>query len=267
MLWGVSETSDPGVVASCYPLHPLAATVLPELCNRYGQHERTLFSFLTSADPASAASYLNTTPLPPKSELPSLGLAGIYDYFVANGTMAGVPVDQGRWTEIATRLRDAPNLTGAQRRLAKAIAILNLVSTTGVLRASKRLLAELEPDARDLLPELEAAGVVNYRDFSDEYRIWQGTDVDIHRLLSRARRETQDRSLAGGIVGEPTRPNRWWPRGTVPKHDVLRVFVQKVRRRWRSRRASRSFFRLRRRGSNGGRSRRAATSGEVVQGS
>ena len=145
---GISETSDPGVVASCYPLHPLAATVLPELCNRYGQHERTLFSFLTSADPASAASYLNATALPPEGQIPSLGLVGIYDYFVANGTMAGVPVDQGRWTEIASRLRDAPNLTPAQRRLAKAIAVLNLVSTTGVLRASRRLLlAELESDA------------------------------------------------------------------------------------------------------------------------
>ena len=35
----------PETVASCYPLHPLSALVLPELCSRYGQHERTLFSF------------------------------------------------------------------------------------------------------------------------------------------------------------------------------------------------------------------------------
>ena len=117
---GISEMSDPDIVASCYPLHPLTAAVLPELCNRYGQHERTLFSFLTSPDPASAASYLSATQVPTEGELPALGLAGVYDYFVASGTMAGVPVDQSRWTEIATRLRDAPNLTAAQRRLAKS---------------------------------------------------------------------------------------------------------------------------------------------------
>ena len=223
---GISETSDPDLVASCYPLHPLSATVLPELCNRYGQHERTLFSFLTSADPASAASYLNATALPPEGQLPSLGLVGVYDYFVANGTMAGVPVDQGRWTEIASRLRDAPNLTGAQRRLAKVIAVLNLVSTTGVLRASRRLLAELEPDASDLLPELVAAGVVTYRDFSDEYRIWQGTDVDIPRLLSRARRETQDRSLAEILSGIDDAKPVVAARHSA-ENDVLRVFVRR----------------------------------------
>ena len=42
---GIADLADPKVVAGCYPLHPLAAFVLPELCNRYGQHERTLFSF------------------------------------------------------------------------------------------------------------------------------------------------------------------------------------------------------------------------------
>ncbi|MYG81082.1 MAG: hypothetical protein F4187_04630 [Gemmatimonadetes bacterium] len=223
---GISELSDPELVGSCYPLHPLAAAVLPELCNRYGQHERTLFSFLTSADPASAATYLNATEVPPEGDLPAMGLDHVYDYFVASGTMAGVPVDQSRWTEIATRLRDAPNLNEAQRRLAKAIAILNLVSTTGVLRASKRLLAEAESGADALLPALEAAGVVTYRDYSDEYRIWQGTDVDISRLLSSARREIQGRSLAGILSGIDD-PKPVVAARHSAENDLLRVFVQK----------------------------------------
>ena len=223
---GISELSDPDLVASCYPLHPLAAAVLPDLCNRYGQHERTLFSFLTSADPASAASFLNTTEMPQDGSVASVGLAGVYDYFVASGTMAGVPVDQSRWTEIAIRLRDAPNLTPAQRRLAKSVAVLNLVSTTGVLRASKRLLAESEPRASKLLPALEAAGVVTYRDFSDEYRIWQGTDVDIAPLLSRARRETQQRSLVG-ILSEIDDPKPLVAARHSAEHDVLRVFARR----------------------------------------
>lgn len=223
---GIAELTDPDVVASCYPLHPLAAAVLPELCNRYGQHERTLFSFLTSADPASAATYLNAAALPPEGELPSVGLAGVYDYFVASGTMAGVPVDQGRWTEIATRLRDAPNLTPTQRRLAKSVAVLNLVSTTGVVRASKRLLGEIDSHAPDLLPELETAGVVTYRDFSDEYRIWQGTDVDIPRRLSRARQEMQQRSLVG-ILSEIDDPKPVIAARHSAKHDLLRVFARR----------------------------------------
>ena len=146
---GLPELADADMVASWYPLHPLVAALLPELCNRYGQHERTLFSFLTSAEPASAASYLQRTPLPPRGTLPSLGLTTVYDYFVANSTMVGSTGDRGRWMEIATRLRDAPNLTEPQQRLAKAIAIFNLVSTTGVLRASRRVLLEVEGSSRE----------------------------------------------------------------------------------------------------------------------
>ena len=58
---GIAEMADPDVVASCYPLHPLAALLLPEICNRYGQHERTLFSFLAGLHSASGASFLATT--------------------------------------------------------------------------------------------------------------------------------------------------------------------------------------------------------------
>ena len=36
---GIAEFMNPGLVASCYPIQPLPAAILPELCNRYGQHE------------------------------------------------------------------------------------------------------------------------------------------------------------------------------------------------------------------------------------
>ena len=84
---GIADLASSDVVASCYPLHPLAAAVLPELCSRHGQHERTLFSFLTGPDPASAASFLAATKLPGRGPLPSLGLDAIYDYFVAGGAL------------------------------------------------------------------------------------------------------------------------------------------------------------------------------------
>ena len=61
---GIADLAEPPTVASCYPLHPLAALLLPELCSRHGQHERTLFSFLAGHHAASAASFLADTDLP-----------------------------------------------------------------------------------------------------------------------------------------------------------------------------------------------------------
>ena len=167
---GIGDLSDPGVLASCYPLHPLAALVLPELCSRYGQHERTLFSFLTDSHLASTLSFVDATPLSAEGPLPSLGLDSVYDYFVATGAFSVASARQSsRWTEIATRLRDAHGLTEAQKRLAKSIALLNLVSTTGTVRASRQVLALVDERLEQTLAELENAGIVTYRDFVDEF--------------------------------------------------------------------------------------------------
>ena len=199
---GMGEAADAGFLASCYPLHPLVALVLPELCSRYGQHERTLFSFLAGADPASAASFLADRKLPARGPLPSLGLDTVYDYFVAGGAMASLPLAQSsRWTEIVTRLRDIHGLSRGQMRLAKSIALLNLVSTTGTIRASRAVLSLADPDIADDLAALEARGVITYRDFADEYRIWQGTDIDIRRLVGAEMERTREKPLVEVLSG------------------------------------------------------------------
>ncbi|MFW6039274.1 MAG: hypothetical protein ACOC9P_02225, partial [bacterium] len=224
---GITDLSDPEVVAACYPLHPLTAAVLPELCNRYGQHERTLFSFLTDPDPASAASFIAATPLSGDRELPSLGLDAVYDYFIGSGVLAAAPATQSvRWTEITTRIRDTHGLTERQSRLAKAIAVLNLVSTSGTLRASRAVLRRTDDQVDDTLADLEAAGIIVYRNFADEYRIWHGTDVDIRHLLDAAHTRIRRQPLADVLNSiDQLRPV------VAARHsalrDVLRVFSRR----------------------------------------
>lgn len=224
---GIADLADPESVASCYPLHPLAAMMLPELCSRYGQHERTLFSFLAGPDPAGAASFLATTRLPSRGPLPSLGPEAVYDYFVASGTLAIVSASRSsRWTEIAIRLRDIHGLSSRQTRLAKAVALLNLVSTSGTVRASSRVLSLADSASDDTLADLEEAGVVIYRAFADEYRIWQGTDVDVRGLLELAYQRTRRQPLVE-ILSSLDQPLPVVAARHSAEHDVLRVFARR----------------------------------------
>ena len=130
-------------------------------------------------------------------------LDAVYDYFVAGGASA-VGYSQ-RWSEIATRLRDAQGLTKSQMRLAKSIAILNLVSTGGAARASAQVLDIALNGAATALTSLQDAGIVTYRDFADEFRIWHGTDVDIRGLIKAARTKVQRQPLVDilAAVHEP----------------------------------------------------------------
>ena len=217
---GVGDLATPEGIASCYPLHPLSALVLPELCSRYGQHERTLFSFLAGPDPASASSFLSTHGVEATDPLPSVGLGTVYDYFVSNGIGAQ---QSSRWTEVAVRIRDSHGLTPAQECLLKAIALLNLVSTSGAIRASRQVLALTDSRVNATLTGLEAAGIVTYRDFADEYRIWQGTDVDIRRRLDTARRQVERLPLVE-IMSSIDEPSPVVAARHSAENQTLRVF-------------------------------------------
>lgn len=226
-LLGVADLSDPKMLAACYPLHPLVAIVLPELCSRYGQHERTLFSFLAGYESATAAAFLKTTELPADADLPTVGLDVVYDYFVDRGVLA--PTSAGRssrWTEITTRIRDTHGLSTRELRIVKAVALLNLVSISGTIRASSRVLALIDTEVAVTLAALDEAGIITYREFADEYRIWQGTDIDIRRLLEATRHQVQRQSLAD-ILPDLNRLGPIVAARHSAQHDVLRVFTRR----------------------------------------
>ncbi len=221
---GITDLADPDLVASYYPLHPLAAAVLPELCTRYGQHERTLFSFLTGPDPSGVPSFLGTSEMRTHGPLPSVGLPEIYDYFIAGNSFAG---GGGRWTEITTRLRDTHGLTLSESRMAKCIAVLNLVSVTGTLRASRRVLELTAPNNfAPALDSLQSQGIVTYREFADDHRIWQGSDVDLRSLLATASQRVRDRPLVD-LLASVSEPTPVIAARHSAQTDTLRIFARR----------------------------------------
>jgi ABC-type molybdenum transport system ATPase subunit/photorepair protein PhrA len=191
---GLPDLADPNLLGSCYPLHPLAVAVLPELCSRYGQNERTLFSFLAGTSAFAVPSLLGEIAVQKGSPLPTIGLGAVFDFFVgAQATAQLAGPFAARWLEIATRFRDVQGLSKAEQDDLKSIAVLNLVSAGGSLRASRRL---LESVGVTTLDSLRTRGLVTWRDFSDEFRIWQGTDFDLGAAVARAKALVETESVA-----------------------------------------------------------------------
>jgi hypothetical protein len=191
-------------IASLVPLHPVAAAVLPQLCARYAQNERSLFTFLASPEPHSFARFVADTPAD-ADPLPLLGVADLYDYYV---DIAGIglysrPQFQ-RWAEIHGLIRDAADGDPEELRVLKTIGTLNLLTSVGAYRAGRCLvLAALADDPTDaaaerwavVLDRLVASGTVTYRERIDELRVWEGSHHDVGALV-RQRIETDRRSLA-----------------------------------------------------------------------
>ena len=197
--------SEIEATASAYPLHPVVLAVLPELCARFGQNERTLFSFMAGPEPRAVPAFLTSHTWSTGESLPFVGLDRVYDYFLeSSGSSVGASGSASRWLEIENRLRDTWGLEQTEASILKAMGVLNLVSSSGTLRASKPLLefalnpwanAQRTRDVRKALKALENRGIITYRDFSDEYRVWQGSDYDLHGSIEIARAEAQALSL------------------------------------------------------------------------
>lgn len=169
--------------AGCYPLHPVALLLLPTLCQRVAQNERTLFSYLGSHEPHGFLDALG--------RLDGHGWIKpweIYEYFILN--QPGLVTDHlthRRWAEIVTaleRLGDAPE---AMTRMLKTVGLMNIVGAQGGLKPSPEVLALCAEDGEAAGPWLDALAersLITFRRFNGEYRVWQGSDFDLEAALA-----------------------------------------------------------------------------------
>ncbi|WP_156427584.1 hypothetical protein [Thiohalocapsa sp. ML1] len=192
--------------ARCYPLHPLAALLLPLLCQKVAQNERTLFSYLGSLEPYGLGDSLSRLARIGDWILPWQ----IYEYFIRNQSAAVTDhYTRRRWTEVVTateRLGDAPP---EQERLLKSIGLLNIVGAQGGLKASKDVVALCDgppSTASAAIRQLIAKSVLQYRKFSGEYRVWEGSDFDLDAAVQEQVERAGRFNLASALNKEHALP-------------------------------------------------------------
>ncbi len=208
-----SAVVEPERLARVYPLHPIAALVLPQLCTRYAQNDRSLFSFLTGDEPFGFQAFLQATEA---AGLPTLQPHHIYDYFANTGLGLASRLNYQRWVEVQGLIQEAGDRDPQWLKLLKTIGVLNLATTLGSVRATPELVARSLCDAPDdtaafegwlgLIRELRGKGIVTYRGAADELRLWQGSDFDVEAAV--AERVASDRGpLADALAAaRPLKP-------------------------------------------------------------
>lgn len=180
------------VLADAYPLHPIAALVLPMLCTRYAQNDRSLFTFLTSDETYAFPQFLKSEMIQ-GDDIPTLKLHQIYDYFVESVTGLASRINLQRWVEIQGLIQDARDRNPDVLKVLKTIGILNLVTSTGVLRATPQFVtlalcnrADDKTEQKhwqEIIKKLQQNGLITYRSQLDELRIWQGSDFNVEAAI------------------------------------------------------------------------------------
>jgi len=188
---GLTPKEAQELFASCYPLHPVALLILPTLCQRVAQNERTLFSYLGSLEPFGFFDSISRLPYPAQDHVDWIGPDAIYEYFILN--QPGLISDQAthrRWAEVTTALERLGDAAPAEIELLKTIGLLNIIGAQGGLKASEDVLAlSFSADSskagsvKKFTRRLVEQSIVMYRRFNHEYRVWQGSDFDLEIAL------------------------------------------------------------------------------------
>jgi hypothetical protein len=197
---GLSEDEANTLFVSCYPLHPITATLLPMLCQKVAQNERTLFSYLGSQEEFGMLDMLNKV----EDTTHFINPSNIYDYFITNQSSSiGDYLTHRRWAEVVTALERLNTEKSSDVQTLKTIGLLNIIGSKGGFKPSGELLKTILDlngnGISDSILELEKQSVITYRKYSGEYRVWQGSDFDLEEALQVQRSNLGKFALAAEL--------------------------------------------------------------------
>jgi hypothetical protein len=220
----MSHDESTELFTACYPLHPVSALLLPMLCQKIAQNERTLFSYLGSHEEFGLQDMLSTFETLGEFIYPH----HIYDYFITNQSSAlGDYMTHRRWAEVVTAIERLGDGTDTEVNLLKTIGILNIIGSKGGFKPSKALLECCMPKKSaftKVVAGLKDKSVVNFRRYSGEYRVWQGSDFDLEEALQNELNNLGEFSL----VDELNQSKSMLPvvaRRYTIKNGALRYFI------------------------------------------
>lgn len=171
-----------------YPLDILSANILTLALQRYGQNERSLFSFLESSDHTGLAKF-------DKQDNPFYNLSNVYDYlnfnFYSFLTSKYNP-DFSSWSSIRSSIeeveRSFDNTINDYIKAVKSIGLLNIFSAKGSILDLDFLMDYLNiacgiSNSKSVIKNLETKNIIRYRSHSKTFILFEGTDLDIQTAL------------------------------------------------------------------------------------
>ncbi|WXG55007.1 MAG: hypothetical protein RNU03_10165 [Candidatus Sedimenticola sp. (ex Thyasira tokunagai)] len=107
----------------------------------------------------------------------------IYEYFILNQPAAlSDHFTHRRWAEVVTAIERLGDTQVDDVHILKAVGLLNIIGAQGNFKASKDIVSLCLPkkvSVHRAIDRLTEKSVIQYRKFSAEYRVWQGSDFDL----------------------------------------------------------------------------------------
>ncbi len=176
-----------------YPLDLFSAYTITAAIQRYGQNERSLFTFLAARGTNSLSEFN-------PSEKLTYHLQHVYDYILYNfySYLKDANADSMSWSTIQISIERVEGQEWSSKaemlyavNLIKAIGLLNLFGNAGFRMTISQLAHYAEeamniPHAEEIIRKLEAKKIVRYAAYKERVILFEGTDVDLEKEIKEA---------------------------------------------------------------------------------
>lgn len=176
-----------------YPLDPFSAFVIASAIRRYGQNERSLFTFLASRGSGTFGDFS------PEEDF-TYNLSLVYDYIVYNfqSYIRDANADTMSWSAMQVAVERVEGHDWIDHRqmlsainIVKAIGLLNLFGVAG-FRLNENQLSQYVKnsmrinDAEEIIRLLKDKKIIRYASYKERLVLFEGTDVDLESEIREA---------------------------------------------------------------------------------
>jgi hypothetical protein len=186
-----SEKYAEAIFEKIFPLDILAANILTLSLQKYGQNERSLFSFLESTDHTGLSKFN-------QAENDFYNICSVYEYLNFNFysfLSSKYNPDFAAWSSIRAALETVErafddNINDLQK-LIKVIGLLNIYAANGAnidfkfLEKYALTCVGMDSPAKRIR-QLEEKKIIRFRSHSNRFVLYEGTDLDIQTALIEA---------------------------------------------------------------------------------
>jgi len=175
-----------------YPLHPTVLPVLVQLFSRFGQNQRSLFSFLISNEPCGLIEFAQT----PVQKGEFYNLHHLYDYTRSTfGHRLGLQSYRSHWNLIESLIDSFPTDEVVELRILKTVGLLNLIDINSLLATEDAIVLAVASEAegisaghvRRAIKKLHREKrMLHYRGASGGYCLWPHTSVNLDLAYEKA---------------------------------------------------------------------------------
>ncbi len=208
----------------CWPLHPVTAALLgPTSRRRFGQNERSVFGFLSSAEPLGFREFLLGQS---KKSIGYYTPARFWDYLRINFEPAILASADGhRWAISAEAVERVEAIFSEPHvSLVKTVGLIELFRNGSGIAASNDVLVQCidgstSKQIEAALADLAKASVLIYRRHLEAWGVFAGSDFDIDAAVDKAKQQrggsTLDQLKALAVLPPITARKHYSETGTL----------------------------------------------------